>query len=157
MYVLKGNILFSPSNSCHFMVYLKWSSQSWQDSEQLGTCVQLHPWRKETALSGEKSVCEYERTFSELVMYNETSKAAGAGQPYLALQTNRILPWASTETELYQHQVFLENLNHERAFFSQARPCPPVTSFLGERRSWPKVNHHMPSWDQLRDGECRNA
>lgn len=59
--------------------------------------------------------------------------------------------------ELYQHQVFLENLNHERAFFSQARLCRPVTSFSGEERSWPKVNHHMPSWDQLRDSECRNA
>lgn len=89
-------------------------------------------------------------------MLDETSEAGGAGQPYLALQTNRILPWASTGMELYQHQVFLENVNHGRAF-SQTRLCPPVTSFSREGRSWPEVNYHMPSWDQVRDGECRNA
>lgn len=77
-------------------------------------------------------------------MQDETSEAGGAGQPYLALQINRILPQASTGMELYQDQVFLEKVDHKRAFFSQARLCPPITSFSGEGRSWPEVNH-MPS------------
>lgn len=69
----------------------------------------------------------------------------------------KILPWASAGTELYQHKVFLENFNHERTFFSQARQCPLITNFLEEGKSWSEVNHDMPSWDQLRDDQCGNV